>query len=96
MDEFKNDIDDAFREIKAISMLLPTNPRIADKYGITFLGEKKNIIMIDELHHALDSYFHIKISNDELQQMLHTLCRIHNMKPEPDDNVSPIERITLW
>ena len=69
----------AIRNIRGISVLLKTNPHIADPYNVHFLGPKQNIISIDDLLLVLNNYFDLKIDLDELEKLLPELCRLFNM-----------------
>lgn len=96
MFDSKNPVVEALRELQAASLLLETNPHIADKYGIIYSGEKKNIISSNDLFHTLNGYFKIQITYDELLGMLPEICHYSTMKIEPPDYNSPIFFITLW
>lgn len=86
----------SMRNIKSISMLLDSNPHIADNYGISFLGEKQNIISAADFYSALHDYFKIDIDLEEFNRILPEICHLYSMKTELDKTGSYIQSITLW
>lgn len=84
------------RNIKSISMLLDSNPHMADNYDINFLGEKQNVILAADFYSVLHNYFKVHIDLDEFNRILPEICRLYNMKTELDNTGSYIQSITLW
>lgn len=90
--------------LRADSISYQTNPHSLDKYAdLMFLGDKYNVIFTNELLVTFNDYFQMNISNDLLQKIIPTACKLLNMDCEPmkalKDLNSPTPycyQVTLW
>lgn len=62
-------------------------------YDMLFLGEKYNEIHSVELCHSLNTVFGINITNEQLNELLPTVCPMLNMSCEKYISVSDIGKI---
>lgn len=78
----------ASRSIKDSTELYAT----MDKYDMLFLGENFNYINTVELRHTLSDHFGMKISNEELNSMIPSVCDSIGMKYDAMFSVKDLER----
>lgn len=77
------DLHDVFIELSEASKCAITDEdavKLMHKYDIIFAGENHNEIDSLELVHTLNDYFHIHIDNDELTELIPSVCDAMKLK----------------
>lgn len=77
------DLHDVFIELSEASKLAVSDEdviKLMHKYDIVFAGEKHNEIDSLELVHTLNYYFHIRIDNEELTELIPIVCDAMKLK----------------
>ncbi len=105
----EENLNQALKLLCSESRMLNINPTESDlkalmrKYDMLFLGKNFNTINSLELRHSLEKYFDIKLTNEELNELIPTACTSLNMKYSPmrkvDDLSNPVPycyQIELW
>lgn len=99
---------DVLRELISEGMSITdetTYKKISTKYDVMFLGEHFNHIYSLDLRHTLEHHFGITVSNDELNDVLPSVCEHMGLECSPMYAVSDLSnsnrtphcyQITLW
>lgn len=107
MDNQLNKVIDVLKELQVASQQATehTIRSVMDKYDMLFLGEEFKVINTLELRYSLNNYFHVDMSNEELNTLIPAACEFLQMKYEPmikledagKNNIKPhCYTVTLW
>ena len=78
-----NAVINALNELKGESITSENPKEMMYKYDLMFFGENYNIIYSIELCNALNTYFKVDISIEELQNIIPDICKSLKMECKP-------------
>lgn len=104
MENLNAQLINVFIELRNSSKSIIDDPRpIMQKYDMLFLGSNFNTIYTNEMHHILESHFHITVENEVFQSLIPSICNVLGMKYDAmqkvEDLSSPIPycyQVELW
>jgi len=99
MNELSTLVSNALIELRIASETINKEnyKEVNSKYHILIVGKETDIINTIELYNSLNTYFKIKITAEQLNEIIPKICKSLNMEIEPladiDDLDNPIPAV---